>query len=125
MGLDAKRQREQLRTISDEPGDAAKANAAVAQEAQASATFEPLPFTLEERVDRAIQLHGLLPDRLLKPKKEEPYKNLELYVQYGQVRTGQPVKSARLIRAVAAHRLNCSSSAKELADVVESARAIA
>jgi hypothetical protein len=86
MGLDAKRQREQLATITDEPGDAVTASAVASHAVQATATFEPLPMTLEERVDRAIQLHGLLPDRLLKPKEGEKERNLEEYVQFGQVR---------------------------------------
>jgi hypothetical protein len=124
MGLDAKRQREQMKTIIDEPGDAVKAAAVVAQEAQASATFEPLPPTVEERVYRAIQLHGLLPDRLLKPKQGEPEAHLEIYVQYGQASSGSVTKSAKVLRAVAAHKLKCSARAKELAEVVRSARAM-
>jgi hypothetical protein len=79
---------------------------------------------VEERVDRAIQLHGLLPDKLLKPKIGEPEMHLETYVQYGQARTGTVVKSTRVLRAVAAHKLKCSARAKELADIVRSARSM-
>jgi hypothetical protein len=115
MGLDAKRQREQLATVTDEPGDAVKASAAAAQEEQASATFEPMPMTLEERIDSAIHmLKALLDKELLKPKVDEEARNLQTYVQYGQVRTGPHLKNYRTIIQIAAHKLRCSASAKEL-----------